>query len=83
MGAASTDFGNVSQVKPAFELRYAISEKAVPSHSKEMCETAATESAISKAITIAKVLALTAGDLLLEPGLLEEARAELERRSAA
>ncbi len=80
---ASTDFGNVSQVKPAFELRYAVSDEAVPSHSKEMCETAATESAISRAIAVAKLLALTAGDLLLEPDLLEEARADFERRSTA
>ena len=79
---ASTDFGNVSQVKPAFEVRYAVSEEPVPSHTKEMCETAATESAIGKAIIIAKVLALTAGDLLSEPDLLAEARADFARRSA-
>ena len=78
---ASTDFGNVSQVKPAFELRYAVSDEAVPSHSTAMCETAATESAISRAIAIAKLLAVTAGDLLLEPDLLAEARADFERRS--
>jgi metal-dependent amidase/aminoacylase/carboxypeptidase family protein len=78
---ASTDFGNVSQVKPAFEVRYAVSDEAVPSHTKEMCETAATESAIGKAITIAKVLALTAGDLLSEPELMAEARADFARRS--
>ena len=58
---ASTDFGNVSQVKPAFELGYAVSDEAVPSHSKEMCETAATESAISRAIAIAKVQGLVFG----------------------
>ena len=33
---ASTDFGNVSQVMPAFELRYAVSAEPVASHTREM-----------------------------------------------
>ena len=39
---ASTDFGNVSQVMPAFELRYAVSREPVASHSIAMRETAKT-----------------------------------------
>ena len=78
--AASTDFGNVSQVIPAFEMRYAVSEEPVPSHSTEMCTVAATETAFSNAITVAKVLALTACDLMTNPGLLEKTRADFAKR---
>ena len=81
--AASTDFGNVSQVMPAYELRYAVSEQPVPSHSREMTETAISEHALSAAINVAKALTLTACDLLLDPSLLPAARAEFDQRGNA
>ena len=77
---ASTDFGNVSQTIPAFELRYAVSQQPVPSHSREMCETAVTGFAFSSAIAVAKALTLTASDLLCDPELLPAARADFEKR---
>ena len=81
--AASTDFGNVSQAVPAYELRYAVSEQPVPSHSREMAETAASEHAFSAAINVAKTLTLTACDLLLDSALLPAARAEFDQRGNA
>jgi len=81
--AASTDFGNVSQAMPAYELRYAVSETPVPSHSREMTETSASEYALSAAINVAKALTLTACDLLLDPKLLPAARAEFDQRADA
>ena len=78
---ASTDFGNVSQTRPSFELRYAVSETPVPSHSREMCETAITETAFSNAISVAKILTLTACDFLSDPALLQEAQADFAERS--
>lgn len=78
--AASTDFGNVSQVMPSFELRYAVSDQPVPSHSREMTETAITDLACSNAIAVAKSLSLTACDFLENPELLRAARAEFEER---
>ena len=81
--AASTDFGNVSQVMPSFELRYAVSDHPVASHSREMSETATTELAFSNAIAVAKSLSLTACDFLENPELLAAARAEFEERSKA
>lgn len=80
---ASTDFGNVSQVMPAFELRYAVSREPVPSHSIDMRETAKTPYAHDCAIATAKALALTACDLLTDPGLLSEARLDFEARQPA
>ena len=78
---ASTDFGNVSQVMPAYELRYAVSETPVPSHTRQMCETAATEFALSNALTVAKALSMTAADLLRDAALVEAAKAEFADRS--
>ncbi|MCH7736898.1 MAG: M20 family metallopeptidase [Chloroflexi bacterium] len=81
--AASTDFGNISQALPAYELRYAVSEEPVPSHSREMTETAISDYAINAAINVAKAMALTACDLLLDPNVLSAAQGEFEQRSRA
>ena len=78
---ASTDFGNVSQAMPAYELRYAVSETPVASHTRDMCETATTELALSNALLVAKALSLTASDLLRDGALLEAAKAEFAERS--
>ena len=68
---------------PSFELRYAVSDHPVASHSREMSETATTELAFSNAIAVAKSLSLTACDFLENPELLAAARAEFEERSKA
>ena len=78
---ASTDFGNVSQAMPAFELRYAVSETPVPSHTRQMQETAVTGFALSNALMVAKALSLTASDLLRDAALVEAAKAEYADRS--
>ena len=79
---ASTDFGNVSQAMPGFELRYAVSETPVPSHTIDMRETAVTDLALSNALLVAKALSLTASDLLRDASLVEAAKSEYaERRS--
>ena len=79
---ASTDFGNVSQAMPAFELRYAVSETPVASHTRDMCETAITDFALSNALSVAKALSLTASDLLRDATLVEAARSEFAERQA-
>ena len=78
---ASTDFGNVSQAMPAFELRYAVSETPVASHTRDMCETAITDFALSNALSVAKALSLTASDLLRDATLVEAAKSEFAERS--
>ena len=79
---ASTDFGNVSQVMPAYELRYAVSETPVASHTRDMCETAITDLALSNALSVAKALSLTAADLLRDASLVESAKAEYADRTS-
>ena len=78
---ASTDFGNVSQAMPAYELRYAVSETPVASHTRDMCETAITDFALSSALQVAKALSLTAADLLRDATLVETAKTEYADRS--
>ena len=78
---ASTDFGNISKAMPGFELRYAVSETPVPSHTRQMQETAVTDLALSNALQVAKVLSLTASDLLQDASLVEAAKAEYADRS--
>ena len=78
---ASTDFGNVSKAMPGFELRYAVSETPVPSHTRQMQETAVTDLALSNALQVAKALSLTASDLLQDASLVEAAKAEYADRS--
>lgn len=81
--AASTDFGNVSQALPSYELRYAVSEQPVASHSREMTETATTGYALDAAINVAKTMTLTACDLLLDPSLLAAAKSDFDKRGQA
>jgi metal-dependent amidase/aminoacylase/carboxypeptidase family protein len=81
--AASTDFGNLSQAVPAFELRYAVSEQPVASHSREMSETAVTDFAITNALSVAEAMALTACDLLVDGETMAAAKAEFMERAAA
>ena len=77
---ASTDFGNISQAMPGFELRYAVSETPVPSHTRQMQETAITDLALNNALLVAKALSLTASDLLRDATLVESAKAEYADR---
>lgn len=80
-GGASTDFGNVSQVVPAYYLRFAVSREPVPGHSIAMAEAAKSGLAHDNALATAKVLALTACDLLARPELLAAARADFAARA--
>ena len=80
-GGASTDFGNVSQRIPSYYLRFAVSEQPVPGHSIAMTQAAITDLAHQNAIATAKVLALTACDLLTNPTLLHQAQTEFTARS--
>ena len=80
-GGASTDFGNVSQVVPAYYTRFAVSKDPVPGHSLAMVAAAKTDLAHDNAIAVAKLLALTACDLISSPELLAQAVEEFKERA--
>ena len=57
-----------------------MAEQPVPGHSRLLTEAAKTPLAQESAINCAKVLAITACDLLTNPALVEAARAEFAER---
>ena len=79
----STDMGNVMQVMPAIHPYIAISDQTIPGHSTAFRDHAATPEALDRALVAAKALALTAIDVLGDPELLKNARAEFDDRRIA
>jgi amidohydrolase len=79
-GGPSSDIGNVSQRVPTFNLGFAVATTPTPGHSAAMRDAAVTDLAHDNAIAVARTLALVAVDLLSDPALLEDARADFKRR---
>jgi len=86
-GTGSTDWGNVSYVTPSVETSYPILERVCTWHSQEVVEAADSELGYRNTLTVAKALALTGLDLLVDPSLLGSVKhaftSELTRRQAA
>jgi amidohydrolase len=77
-GLGSTDFGNVTRKVPAIEAGIAVAEPGVPHHSAAFAEAALSEKAHGAVLAAAKGLAMTAIDILTDPSLLSEAKAEFD-----
>ncbi|MDQ3871290.1 MAG: peptidase dimerization domain-containing protein, partial [Chloroflexota bacterium] len=69
----STDMGNVSHVCPAIHPYLAICDQAVPSHSVEFRDAAASRRADDTTILAATLVAETAFDLFADPELVKAA----------
>jgi metal-dependent amidase/aminoacylase/carboxypeptidase family protein len=78
-GYGSTDCGNVSQALPTIHPYIRISPDGVPGHSREFAEWAKSPLARTGMVAAAKALAMTALDLLAEPGELRKAKEEFAR----
>jgi len=74
----STDMGNVSKVVPAIHPYIATVSDDVAGHTVEFREACMTEAGKSAMLDGAKAMAMTAVDLLLQPGALAQAKQELE-----
>ena len=72
----SSDVGNVSQVIPVIQPMIRISDTPVAGHSIEKLEACKSEKGLASISLGAKVLALTALDLIEQPALLESIKAE-------
>jgi len=77
-GPYSTDLGNVSRVIPTATITFAISETPIRGHSVEVTESSISPLGRDNAIKTGKALALAAVDLVADPGLVAEARAEFQ-----
>ncbi len=74
-GGGSDDFGDISWTVPAVYLRYPANIPNLPGHNWANAVAMATPIAHKGVAAAAKVQAATAIDLLLDPDLLEKARA--------
>ncbi|MFO0755889.1 MAG: M20 family metallopeptidase [Byssovorax sp.] len=79
VGAGSTDMGDISHAVPSIHPWVAICDRGETTchqHAFQAC--AGSERGMAGMLAAAKAMALTAADLLLDPALLAEARAEFE-----
>jgi metal-dependent amidase/aminoacylase/carboxypeptidase family protein len=72
----SSDVGNVSQVVPTIQPLVKIAPDGTPIHSRAFEAAAVSPLAREGLVAAAKVMAMTAFDLLAEPGLLSRAHRE-------
>lgn len=80
--AGSTDVGDVSWLTPTAQIHVASWPNGCPGHSWQNVSCDRTEIGHKAAVHAGKVLAAGAIDLIVEPEILAEARAEFERRTA-
>jgi amidohydrolase len=78
----SSDMGNVSQVVPALHPYIAICSEDVAGHSEEFRDASASPIGHEAMIQAAKVMAMTAIDLLAVPDNLAEVRAAFKREKS-
>ncbi|MBR0139198.1 MAG: M20 family metallopeptidase [Firmicutes bacterium] len=76
VSGGSTDVGNVSQVVPTIQPHLSITDEKIPGHSHEMVAASCSERGLSTIPLGAKVLALTALDLIEDPALLAKIKEE-------
>jgi len=74
-GGGTTDVGSVAWVTPCVQIGFKIA--GARGHSREMADATLTRLAIDKTLMAAKVLALSALDLVERPELLAEAKKHL------
>jgi amidohydrolase len=76
--AASSDFGNVSQVVPAAGFAVATHAPGTNFHTPEFAAGACTDQALAGMLIAVKAMAASIVDLLADPSLLGKARAEFD-----
>jgi amidohydrolase len=82
-GGGSTDFGNVSQVVPGLHAYFKVGEgDDLRAHTLVFAEATRSEEGLAGMVIGAKALALTALDLVDDPGLLADVRREFEARAS-
>jgi metal-dependent amidase/aminoacylase/carboxypeptidase family protein len=77
---ASSDIGNVSQVTPTIHAWVAIAPLGTAIHTRDFAAAAAAAPARAGLLAGAKLMALSAADLLADPSRLAAMKEEFERR---
>ena len=82
MSAGSTDVGDVSWLTPTAQFNAATWPSNCPGHSWQMVSTGKTRFAQEAMLYAGAVLAMTAYDLMTDPSILTDARAEFNVTAA-
>jgi len=77
---ASSDIGNVSQVTPTIHAWVAIAPLGTAIHTRDFAAAAAAPSARAGLLAGAKLMALSAVDLLADPARVDGMKEEFARR---
>lgn len=80
---ASSDVGDVSYVTPTASIGTATFVPGTPFHSWQSAAAAGTTIGVKGAVVAAKILALSAAELMTDPITLAAAKAEMEKRRGA
>lgn len=75
-GSGSTDWGNVSYVVPSVETSYPIVTEVVTWHSQAVVDASDSDLGYLNTLLVAQALAMTGLDLVTDPALLGEVKAE-------
>ncbi|HMH53454.1 MAG TPA: M20 family metallopeptidase [Candidatus Acidoferrum sp.] len=79
----STDMGDISQILPAVHAYFAIVPETIANHTVEFATASASPAGDTAVVEGAAALAMTAAELLTEPALIAQAKAEFSRQLAA
>jgi amidohydrolase len=79
----STDMGDISQILPAVHAYFAIVPDSIANHTVEFATASASPAGDTAVVEGAAALAMTAAELLAEPSLIAQAKAEFSRQLAA
>jgi aminobenzoyl-glutamate utilization protein B len=79
---ASTDVGDVSWVVPTVQMIAATWVPGTPAHSWQAVACGGTSIGVKGMLVAAKTMALTMADVLRDPALVQQAKAELEKARA-
>ena len=79
----STDMGDISQILPAVHAYFAIVPDSIANHTEEFARASASPAGDTAVLEGAATLAMTAADLLTDPALIAQAKADFARQLAA
>jgi amidohydrolase len=79
----STDMGDISQILPAIHAYVAIVPESIANHTVEFATAAASPAGDAAVLDGAVMLAMTAAELLAQPALVAQAKADFDRQLAA
>jgi hypothetical protein len=81
-GMGSTDWANVSYEVPSVETSFPIVDRVCTWHSQEVVEAADSELGYQNTLAVARAMALTGIDLIVDSDLLASAKDEFARAKA-